>query len=115
MKKSIKAALLSGLVFPGIGHLYLKRYVTGLTLAVVAIGCSYYLVLNTMELVSPILDKAQKGSVQPDIAVILGMVSKLSTEPAAEFINNLSLVLLFVWLAGIVDSYRVGRIEDSRS
>ena len=30
MKKAIKAALLSALVFPGVGQMYLKRYVRGL-------------------------------------------------------------------------------------
>jgi hypothetical protein len=27
MKKSIKAALLSAFVFPGVGHIYLKRHI----------------------------------------------------------------------------------------
>ncbi|MFH2119839.1 MAG: hypothetical protein ABIJ25_05510, partial [Pseudomonadota bacterium] len=30
MKSAIKAALLSALVFPGLGQMYLKRYVRGL-------------------------------------------------------------------------------------
>ncbi len=30
MKTAIKAALLSALVFPGVGQMYLKRYVRGL-------------------------------------------------------------------------------------
>jgi hypothetical protein len=29
MKKSSKAALLSGLIFPGIGHMVLKQYLRG--------------------------------------------------------------------------------------
>jgi len=37
MTKSTKAALLSGLIFPGIGHIVLKQYVRGSILALVAL------------------------------------------------------------------------------
>jgi hypothetical protein len=37
MTKSTKAALLSGLIFPGIGHIGLKQYLRGSILALVSL------------------------------------------------------------------------------
>jgi hypothetical protein len=38
MKKSMKAALLSAFVFPGAGHFFLKKHITGTVLAVFIIS-----------------------------------------------------------------------------
>jgi len=41
MSNSLKAALLSGLVFPGIGQVVLKRYRRGVVLMLIVLACLF--------------------------------------------------------------------------
>ena len=38
MKRSTRAVLLSGLVFPGLGHIFLKQYLRGSILVLIALA-----------------------------------------------------------------------------
>ncbi len=109
MKKSTKAALLSAFVFPGVGHIFLKRYIPGAVLAVAAFMALYVLISNVVDKALQIADKIQRGEIQPDIAVITELVSKQPTGTEAQLINIATAILIISWLIGIADSYRVGR------
>jgi hypothetical protein len=87
MKKSIKASLISAFVFPGAGHIYLKKYFPGLLLVGVSSLGIYYLILNMVEKALQIVEKIQLGHVQADATVIC-------------------------WIIGILDSYRIGMGQD---
>jgi TM2 domain-containing membrane protein YozV len=111
MKYSTKAALLSGLVFPGVGHLYLKRWLRGTLLAAGAAVVSWFLVSLAVSSAMDIAGKIQNGDVPPSAEAISTMVSKASQS------NELStdiatMILLVLWVVGIVDSYREGRAKD---
>jgi hypothetical protein len=114
MSKAVKAALLSGLVFPGIGHFYLKRHVPGAVLAVAATGSLYVLVSRALERAQVIADKIASGEVPLDVEAITNLVTAPSTGAAAQVINIATAVLLISWLVGIVDSFRVGYLQDKR-
>ena len=59
MKTSIKAALLSALVFPGLGQMYLKRYVRGLIpMVFILTGLGVLIVQATVGALQ-VLDKIQ--------------------------------------------------------
>ncbi len=111
MKRSTKAALLSGLVFPGVGHLYLKRWVTGILLFGVAAVATYYIGSVVMNTASVIAEKIQSGAVPPDIDTITALVAQQSsgTEQAT---NLAEIVWLACWVVGIVGSYWQGRAQD---
>jgi hypothetical protein len=111
MSKSIKAALLSAFVFPGIGHFFLKKHIPGIVLAGTALMALYFIISNTVERALQIADQIQRGKVQLDVAVITELVSKQPTGTDAEFLNFAWIVLIISWLIGIADSYRVGRVQ----
>ena len=113
MKKPAKAALLSAFVFPGAGHFFLKRHIAGAILAGAAFAALYVLVSNAVDRALEIVDKIQRGEVQPDIAVITELVSKQPTGTEAQLINIATAILIIAWLIGVVDSYRVGRLQES--
>ena len=46
MTKPIKAALLSALVFPGFGHLWLKKIASGITLMLSFSVALYFFIIN---------------------------------------------------------------------
>lgn len=111
MKKSTKAALLSGLVFPGLGHLYLKRWVVGVTLAGIAAFALYYLLSITMGIALEVSQRVAEGAVPADIASITGVVSQeLSGMQQATDLASMS--LLACWLTGVVGAYLHGRRQD---
>lgn len=113
MTKSIKAALLSTLVFPGAGHFFLKRHIRGIILTVATIASLYFLISGVVEKALQITDKIQRGQVQLDIAAITELVSAQPT--GSEVITIASYVLMIAWLIGIIDSYRIGRIQDKET
>ena len=93
MKRSTKAALLSGLIFPGIGHMYLKRYV----------------VTTALEVAEKI--QSESGGVALDMGAITDLVSQQSS--GAEQPTNIAMIALVVcWVVGIADSYRQGRTQE---
>ena len=113
MKKSTKAALLSAFVFPGAGHIFLKKYVPGSVLAGTAFTALYYLTAKAVARAMEIVDKIQSGEIPPDIAVITELVSKQPTGTEALRINIATAIFIISWIAGMVDAYRVGRPQDS--
>ena len=115
MNRSMKSALLSAFVFPGIGHVYLKRYISGALLAGTAFITLYFVIAAAVERALQIVDKIQSGEIQPDIAVITELVAKQPIGTEAQLTTIATAVLIIAWLVGIVDSYRIGRLQDGRS
>ena len=107
MRKSTKAALLSGLVFPGLGHLMLKRYLHGAILIVVALVAMSVLVNGTVNRAMDVVNRIESGEVAMDSAAIEEAVSESDTGFPTE--DASMAVFLVAWLVGIVDCIRLGR------
>lgn len=114
MTKSKKAALLSALVFPGLGHLFLKKYAAAAGLAGSAFFALYWLVSKMVETTLQISEKIQSGEVQLDAASITELVSKQAAGAEAQSLDMATMVIVIVWLVAIADSYRLGRQQDKR-
>lgn len=112
MKKATAAALLSALVFPGAGHLFLKKYIPGVALAGASLTGVYYLISETLKRALQIVEKIQAGDIQPDVTAITELLTKQSTGTDATLLNIATVVLVICWLVGIIDSYRLGRVRD---
>ncbi len=109
MTRSTKAALLSGLLFPGLGHLFLKCYLRGAILIVLAIVVMSILVRNAMKQALAIVDRINAG----EIPVGAGGITEMIYGPAADgegtTLGIAVFVLVICWIFGIVDSYRLGK------
>jgi hypothetical protein len=111
MTTSIKAALLSALVFPGSGHFFLKKHVRGIILTSATIASLYFLISGLVEKALNIADKIQRGEVLLDVAAITELVSAQPAGSEMQIITVASYALLIVWFIGIVDAYRIGHIQ----
>lgn len=109
MKKHTKAALLSTFVFPGLGHMILKKYLVGALLAGMAFASLFYLVSKAVERALQISERIQSGEVQLDSTALTDLVSAQASGTEALLLNIATLILVSCWLVGIVDSVRVGR------
>jgi len=112
MNKSTKAVLLSALVFPGAGHFFLKKYISGAVLVGAALGSLYYLITKTVERALQISEKIQSGEVQLDVVGISELVSKQISGTETQAQNIATAVLFISWLVGVIDSYRAGRVQN---
>ena len=76
MKISTKVALVSAFVFPGVGHIYLKKYMAGVLIADVSFAAIYYLITKAVERALEISEQIQSGDIQLDIDAITELVSQ---------------------------------------
>ena len=112
MKKSLKAALLSGLVFPGLGHIGLKQYLRGAILIVGTLVALYVIVSSAYQRALTIVDRINSGDVPVDSAAISEMLSN-SASGAGDLMENVAVIVLVAcWLFAIVDSYRIGAAQE---
>ena len=109
MKKTTKTVLLSALVFPGIGHVYLKKYLPAGVLASIALVSLYYLVTKSIEIALRITEKIESGEVPLDAAGLSEFIATQMTAMESQAQNTATAVLIIVWVVGIIDSYRIAR------
>ncbi len=114
MRRSTKAALVSGLVFPGLGHIYLRRYWLGAILIIIAGAALYVIASSVLDTAHSIAREIELGTVPLDanaISQLLAQRSGATGSPA----NSAAIIFLATWLAGIIDSWRVGRGQERLS
>jgi len=111
MTRSIKAALLSGLVFPGAGHMILKQYLRGSILMLSALIAVSVIVTKAINQALTIVDKINTGEIPIEAGAITELVSKSSSGAEGSMLNIAVLVVGACWLIGIIDSYRLGIIQ----
>ena len=109
----MKAALLSALVFPGIGHFSLKKPVQGVLLTGVSTICLYLLLSSAVEIAQQLSVKIQIGEIPMDVETITEMVSQQLEGNYNRRINIPSILLLICWVVSIVDSFRIGWSQDN--
>ncbi|MGB5200728.1 MAG: hypothetical protein WBN68_03710 [Sedimenticolaceae bacterium] len=112
MKRSTKAALLSALVFPGVGHLYAKRFSLGLILAAASAFALYFIVSSAVSKALPIAERILREGVPLDADAIARLVSEQSLGADNSSVSVAAIAFLVLWLVGIFDSYRLGRIAE---
>ena len=105
MKKATKAALISALIFPGAGQIFLKKYLTGFSLLGTALVCLYILITNVVNTALQMVEKIQSGQVQGDLATITALVSKQTGDDVQQ-LNIVTLVLAAIWLISIIHAYK---------
>lgn len=108
MTRSVKAVLLSGLVFPGVGHLFLQRYLRGSILALVALLAVSAMVQAALQQAEVIADRVLSGEVPLEVGAISELIAG-SAGDSQGLVSSVSMIVLVgCWLTGIIDSYRVG-------
>ena len=100
MKQAIKGVLLSGLVFPGLGQLALKRPARGIAFLVVALASVIRLVMTTVDAVM-----ASLPSLDPSTTANLVQAPTGGSGPAFW-------VFILCWLLSLVDAYLLGARKD---
>ena len=113
MSNAMRAALVSGLLYPGLGQIILKRYRRGLLLMFSVSLCLLAMVVNIVQQLRALLAPLQSAGEPPDAAAIADVLSQASAIASSPAIGFASWALLFGWIFGIVDAYRIGKQRDA--
>jgi len=101
-----KAVLLSILVFPGSGHILLKKYKIGFSLIIASAISVAVLAYNIMHRAIDILNNIPPSEIlKLDVMTLSKMLSQTDTLQ----MQISTTALLFLWVISIVDSYRISR------
>ena len=111
MTKASKAALLSGLVFPGAGHLLLRRHLRGSVLMLSALAALSIIVRTAFRRALTVVDQIIGSDIPVDTGQIAEMVANSSSGANGLAENAALFIFLVCWLIGVIDSYRLGAAE----
>lgn len=107
MNRAAAAALLSALVFPGVGHFYLRRPRRAWLFLVPALVAAVIWFGDVTSQVSAILDQVASGAIAPDPVAI---AAKLEKEGGGSSLVSLaSIVFVVCWIGAIVDCFLIAR------
>ena len=112
MNRSLKGALLSGLVFPGLGQLVLKHYKRGIALMLTAFVSLLIMVVKVGQQAFSLLEKIESEGDEMNPSTILNTTSGASTTSDSLTYYIVLFLLIFCWIVGVVDAYRIGKKEE---
>ena len=112
MTNALKGALLSALVFPGLGQVVLKRYKRGLFLMLMVLAGLLAIVVVAVQQALAVLEKIESEGGIIDLNTISNAVAQASTPSGGLIITIFSWLILIIWIVGTVDAYRIGKKKD---
>lgn len=113
MKNSLKGALLSGLVFPGLGQMVLQQAKRGAALMLITLLSMAVIVVKTVQKAFAVLEKMKAEGAAMDIRAVSDAAAQATTASESFLLNALLLVIVVCWIFGIVDAYRIGKRKDA--
>jgi hypothetical protein len=105
--------MLSGLLFPGLGQIYLKHYRRGLAVAVTTMICIAVIVLRVVRVALVILNRIQAEGGEIDMGAVINAAHQASAASSSRLINPALLLLILCWIGSTVDAYRIGKLLDA--
>jgi hypothetical protein len=112
MKNSMKGALLSGLVFPGLGQVALKHYWRGGVLILAVMAGLYIMIATAVQQAYAILDTIEAEGGMPDSNTISQAAAQAAAASDSPMITVVSVLIIVCWIVGIIDAWRIGKQKD---
>ena len=112
MNNSLKGAFLSGLVFPGLGQVVLKHYKRGVVIMLTVLVSLSVIVIEAVQKAFTILEKIESEGGTIDMNTISNAATQASTTSDSLIFSFALLLIIFCWIIGVVDAFRIGRKKD---
>lgn len=109
MKTSVKAALLSALVFPGVGQIVNGYKKKGWAFVISTVTLLVLIILKLVLQALQVIDEMHSRGVPVDANEISKLSSEMFSSSGNILLNSLLLVLITTWLVSIVDAYISGK------
>ena len=113
MNKALKAALFSALVFPGAGHIVVKKHFTGALFISSTLSALAILIYHATKIANQISDKILYGQIPLDAALISNLISE-KLQQGHWSIDAASIFILIIWLLSTFDAYRSAKMPRTQ-
>ncbi|MFA9219076.1 MAG: DUF6677 family protein [Sphingomonadaceae bacterium] len=104
---AIRAALLSGLLFPGLGHFALRRPLRGCLFLLPTLLALVFLLRQMLQLAEQLLTELNTGQLTLDPLLIMERVHASGIDNPLS--NGAALLCLLCWLGAVADALWLGR------
>jgi hypothetical protein len=112
MKKSIKAALFSALLFPGTGHFSLQKMLRGLIFFIPSFLSVIYIVHYSLDKAYAIADQLNLGNIPLDTNTITNLIAEPPTGETLLKLQIATWTIIVCWIVSIIDSFLLGKKAD---
>ena len=109
MNKPMKGALLSALIFPGVGQISIGHKKRGWLIIFVSCIFLYLMISEVIQQASSLVEKIQKSGVPLDYESISNKTSELVSFSDNSLLNTLLMLLIISWIASVIDAYILGK------
>ena len=106
MKKSLKAVLVSALIYPGLGHFIFKKYVVGIAFIISFSIPLLLLIQGMLAKANQVVLQIQQGETALDVTAIS---NSLMTSSDMQTLDTYTYIMLAIWIISVLDVYRVSR------
>jgi len=110
MKKSIKAALLSALIFPGVGQLATGKKTKGWGFIVSTLIIVYLMISEIIKKAKQVINDMQESGVAINTESVSQATSQMNGFSDNTYLNMLLVTFIIIWLLSIIDA---GRVKDT--
>lgn len=108
MKPSHRAALMNAFLFPGVGHLSLKRVGRGLLFLAPTLVAALVFMNGAMDVAQEVAAQVMNGTVSLDPTVLAARIERSSA--SAPWMNASVYVIIACWAGSIIDAlFLLGR------
>ncbi len=114
MKLSMKAALYSGLLFPGAGYFVVQKKLRGSVALLVTIAGLSIIIIESIHKAQIIAEKIVSGAIQLDVKVLRQQILETPGIFNPDLLSGVYFIIGLVWFVGIVDCYRIGGIIQAK-
>lgn len=112
MHRSTIAVLISALVFPGAGHMYLKRLGRGMLFIVPTVVALAYFLGVAADRASALVDEVMSGKTALDPVALAARLDQQSA--AGSPLETICVwVMVLCWVGAMVDAYLIARRQDA--
>jgi len=112
MKDSIKTALISAFLYPGLGHIYLKNYVLGSLIALSFSVPVYIVVDDKLTKVTEIIKPVIAAKIPIDLVELTGSLNQVIYSLDSTELKKSLIAIMIIWLIAIIDSYRLALTQS---
>jgi len=112
MNNSLKGALLSGLIFPGLGQIVLKHYKRGAVIMLTVLVGLSVIVVKAAQHALAILERIESEGGAISMSAISDAATQASTTSGSLTLSLALLLVVLCWIIGVIDAYRIGKKKD---
>lgn len=103
---------MSGLIFPGLGQVFLKHYKRGAVIILTVLVSLSIVVVIAVQQALAILEKIESEGGAISMSTISDAGTQASTTSGSLTFNLALLLIILCWIIGVVDAYRIGKKKD---